>query len=166
MRALDVQLAYRTERDFVQRCLYRLGANRGELSDLSQEVFTVVARRQSEFDGSRPLRPWLFGICTFVVQNARRTRRRKPTVALDEMPEPTGGSSPLEVLSARRRLARARDALETMDVERRAVFVMYEIEGMSGEDIAHALAVPAGTVHSRLFAARKIIAAALAEEEK
>lgn len=165
MAMLDVQQAYRTERDFVQRSLHRLGATRGELSDLSQEVFTVVARRQGEFDASRPIRAWLFGICTFVVQNARRTRRRKPTVALDDVNAPIDGTSPLDALTARRRLGRANDALEAMDVERRAVFVMYEIEGMSGEAIARALGVPAGTVHSRLFAARKIIAAALAQEE-
>ncbi len=162
---LDVQLAYRTQRDFVQRSLHRLGASRDELADLSQEVFAVVARRHAEFDVSRPLPPWLFGICVGVVQNARRTRRRKPTVPLDGLPEPSGGPSPLDALAARRRMDRAHEALDAMDVERRAVFVMYEVEGMAGADIARALGIAPGTVHSRLFAARKSIESALAEED-
>jgi RNA polymerase sigma-70 factor (ECF subfamily) len=163
---LDVRSTYDAELDFVHQSLGRLGVPRSDLPDLCQEVFVVVSRRRLDYDPSQPLRPWLFGICVGLVRNARRTRRRKPTVPLEDAAEIPSGGSPLEALAARRRLTRAHQALEAMDPERRAVFVMYEVEGQSGEAIAAALGIPAGTVHSRLFAARKAIAEALAEEER
>ena len=48
-----------------------------------------------------------------------------------------------------------------MDIERRALFVMFELDEMSCEEIAEVLGVPVGTVHSRLHAARKEFQAAL-----
>ena len=61
--------------------------------------------------------------------------------------------------------ARRRRALETalgaLDPEKRAVFVMFELEGMSGQQIADELGVPIGTVHSRLHHARAALRASL-----
>jgi RNA polymerase sigma-70 factor (ECF subfamily) len=48
-----------------------------------------------------------------------------------------------------------RDVLDRMDIDKRAVFVMYEVEELSTMEIASVLGVPMGTVHSRLHAARK-----------
>lgn len=162
---LDVRAAYEDEHDFVHRSLQRLGVGRGEIEDLGQEVFAVVARRRLDFDASQPLRAWLWGICVGVVRNARRSRRRRPTVSLEGAERASAGVSPLDAVVARRRLMRAHEALEELDPERRAVFVMYEVEGLGGEEIAAALGIAPGTVHSRLFAARKAIAAALEKED-
>jgi RNA polymerase sigma-70 factor (ECF subfamily) len=160
---LDVGAVYAEQLDFVYQSLHRLGGRGEQLSDLTQEVFVVVHRRRADHDASRPIRPWLFGICVGVIQNARRSARRKPTSPFDELEGPAGGHAPDEAAAARQRLRRAQAALHAMDPERRAVFVMYEVEGMRGEQIADALGIAPGTVHSRLFAARREIQRALEE---
>lgn len=153
--ALDVGAVYAEHASFVGQTLHRLGARGEVLADLTQEVFVVVQRRRGDHDASRLLRPWLFGICVGVLRNARRTERRRPTAPLDEHPEPGGGPLPDAAAAARQRLRRAQAALDAMEPEKRVVFVMYEVEGCSGEAIAEALGIATGTVHSRLFAARR-----------
>ena len=56
--------------------------------------------------------------------------------------------------------------LAELDPEKRAVFVMFEVEGLPGREIARLLDVPIGTVHSRLHSARRALAAALEEDER
>lgn len=160
--SLDVGAVYAEQVDFVYQSLHRLGARGEELADLTQEVFVVVQRRRADHDASRPIRPWLFGICVGVIRNARRSARRRPTTPLDEH-DLAGGHRPDEAAAARQRLRRAQGALDAMDPEKRAVFVMYEVEGLSGEAIADALGIAPGTVHSRLFAARRELSRALEE---
>jgi RNA polymerase sigma-70 factor (ECF subfamily) len=67
----------------------------------------------------------------------------------------------LERRRSRERLERVLDALSPV---KRATFVMFELEGSSCEEIAELSGVPVGTVHSRLFSARRDFARALARE--
>jgi RNA polymerase sigma-70 factor (ECF subfamily) len=74
------------------------------------------------------------------------------------------GSSetPEDALTRARQRRDIQAAIDALEPEKRAVFVMFEMEGMSGQDIAAALGIPVGTVHSRLFAARKELTLTLA----
>jgi RNA polymerase sigma-70 factor (ECF subfamily) len=63
-------------------------------------------------------------------------------------------SSPRERAETREQLKRVRRALRTIPGAKRAVFVMFEIEGRTCEEIAVALRIPVGTVYSRLHSAR------------
>lgn len=163
--ALDVGLVYEAHADFAWRSLHRLGIPSRDAPDLLQEVFLVVHRRRDEYDPARPLRAWIWGICLGLVRNYRRrssTWRERLTARL---PERSTDRGPERELERRQGRARGQRMLADLEPEKRAVFVMFEVEGMSGQAIADMLDVPLGTVHSRLHAARRQLARALAKEE-
>lgn len=145
---------YESHADFVWASLSRLGVTTDDLPDQTQEVFVVVHRRLDSFDGSARMTTWLFGICLHVAQNWRRHRRRHPESPTEVIEREGSDASPEEQASdaqARRTLAHI---LDTMEPARRAVFVMFELEGLSCVEIGEMLGVPVGTVYSRLHAAR------------
>lgn len=158
---LDVVAAYDEHADFVWRSLHRLGVRSADLPDLVQEVFLVVHRRRAEHDGTRSVRGWLWGIAVGITQNYRRRAFRRLETSGDLSAHPSDADLE-EALDQRRQAARGERALAELDPEKRAVFVMFEVEGMSGREIAAMLDVPLGTVHSRLHGARRELAAALA----
>ncbi len=160
---LDVLSIHEEHADFVWRTLQRMGIRDADVEDQMQEVFVVVHRRLSTFDGSSRMTTWLFGICMRLAAGYRRRafRRREQAVAdLPEAVEPDDGD-PEQAAMARQARARLVAVLDLMDVEKRAIFVMFELEEIPCETIAEQLGVPIGTVHSRLHAARKDFQAAL-----
>jgi RNA polymerase sigma-70 factor (ECF subfamily) len=107
------------------------------------------------------VRAWIFGICAGLARNYRRRAfRRLETLSGGPLDTPAG-DDPEQVLDAHRKRRRAERALETLGPEQRAVFVLFEVEGMSGKAIAELLDVPLGTVHSRLHAARRALLEAI-----
>lgn len=163
-RELEVGAVYDEHAEFVWKSLHRLGVREPDLADVMHEVFVVVHRRRGEHDGERSVRGWLWGIAVGLASNYRKRAFRK-NERLDPAPDAAFASDPESDLDLRRRRDRGLRALEALDPERRAVFVMFEVEGLSGKEIATALDVPLGTVHSRLHAARAELTAALGEEE-
>jgi RNA polymerase sigma-70 factor, ECF subfamily len=148
---------YRAHAGFVAGFLTRMGARGVDVEDLTQEVFLVAHRRGGYVEG--PARPttWLAEIALRVLSTHRRTKRRKPErPGTDELEALHADHSPAdEQVASRRALARVQCCLEGMDEEHRAVFVLYELEGEACGAIAAALALPVGTVYSRLHHARK-----------
>jgi RNA polymerase sigma-70 factor (ECF subfamily) len=167
--ALDVTSIHEAHADFVWRSLQRLGVREADLADALQEVFVVVHRRLGSFDGTSRMTTWLFGICLRVASSwRRRAWRRHEQVGSEEQVHARRDSSPgpdevAAVREARRVLDRI---LGRMDLDKRAVFAMFEIDGMGCEQIAAILDVPVGTVYSRLHAARKAFRDALARERR
>lgn len=147
---------YRANFRLVWTTLARLGVRRAELEDAAQEVFLVVHRRFADYDPSRPIRPWLLGI-TYRVATAerRRARHRREELVDDPQRGASHAATPEAEAIARRRAERIHRALDTLDPERRAVFVMYEMEAIGGPEIAEALGIPINTVYSRLRVARE-----------
>ncbi len=153
---------FRREAPFVARVLARLGLPVSDLDDAVQEVFLTVHRRGGfVVDGASP-RTWLAEISIRVAANARRARRRRPTAVLDGVADAltASGADPCETTLQRERLDRIAQALETLAVAHRVVFVLFEIEGEPCESIARGLGVPTGTVYSRLHLARRAFRAA------
>jgi RNA polymerase sigma-70 factor, ECF subfamily len=160
---LDVLSVHEEHADFVWRTLQRMGVRDPDVEDQLQEVFVVVHQRLHTFDGSSRMTTWLFGICMRVASSYRRRahRRREQIVAdVPEGGEPDEGG-PEDAAIARQARARLLAILDLMDLEKRAIFVMFELDEMPCESIAEILGVPVGTVHSRLHAARKDFQAAL-----
>lgn len=153
--ALDVAAVHRAHGDFVWLSLQRLGAPESSLDDLFQEVFVVVHRQLAAFEGRSKLTTWLFAICTRVVTaHRRRAYVRKETAELD--PEiPHDHASPEQHAADNQLRAQMDRILAAMDPTRRATLVMFELEGLSCEEIAEMTEVPLGTVYSRLHHARK-----------
>jgi RNA polymerase sigma-70 factor (ECF subfamily) len=156
--ALDVTSIHRDHADFLWASLHRLGVRSADLEDALQEVLVVVHRRLGSYDRQSRITTWLFGICLRVAAAQRRrasTRREELGSDARARREPSDAPSPEDIAlenDARRRLDAVLDA---MDPEKRAIFVMFEIESIACSDIADMLGVPIGTVHSRLYAARK-----------
>lgn len=155
---LSAEQVYERHGDFVWRTLQHLGVRNADLEDLAQEVFVTVHRRISSFDGRSKLTTWLFGVCLHLVQRHRRRAYFRLEFLQAEPPE----SVDLETPEARYAGAEARVRLERLldklSPERRATFMLFEIEGVSCEEIAELTAVPVGTVYSRLHLARKEVA--------
>lgn len=155
--ALDVTTVHERHVDFVWKTLQRLGVRSSDLEDALQDVFVVVHRRIDSFNGSSLVTTWLFGICLRVAVAHRRrghVRREQSSAELEvslETDSEVGPEAQAMALQRRRQLALV---LESLEPQRRAVFVMFELEDMSAPAIARTLGVPLGTVYSRLAAAR------------
>jgi RNA polymerase sigma-70 factor (ECF subfamily) len=160
---------YEAHGEFVWKSLYRLGVAERDLEDMVQEVFVVVHRRLDSFDGSSKATTWLFGISMRVASTYRRSAYHRREIAVDPTDRDDRvdeAASPEETASLAQARARLDAVLDRMDLEKRAVFVMFEIEQMPCAEIATLLDVPVGTVYSRLHAARKSFEAELARIER
>jgi RNA polymerase sigma-70 factor (ECF subfamily) len=162
-RPLDLAEVHATHADFVWRSLARLGIRDRDLPDMLQEVFVIVHRRASSYDGSSKLTSWLFGICLRVASSHRRRAHVRREELVESVPEaqPETSLDPEAALQAKQARARLAAVLDAMPLDKRAIFVMFEIDAMSCAEIAAVLDVPLGTVHSRLSAARQAFEAAL-----
>jgi RNA polymerase sigma-70 factor (ECF subfamily) len=159
---LDAAALYRAHAGFVARFLLRLGAHGQDVPDLLQEVFLVAHRRGGFTVGRAKPTTWLAEISFRVFSDRRKKTRRKLEDADTETVTvaPSHASSPSERAEKRQALARVQSALDTLTPEKRAVFVLYELEGESCDSIATGLGVPVGTVYSRLHSARREFARA------
>lgn len=147
---------FREHAAFVARFLARLGVPRDDAEDLVQEVFLTAHRRGGFVPGQARPTTWLAEIALRVASTARRSRRRKPAHASEGLDHAQAqGADPAEAAAAREALVRIERALAGMDLDRRAVFVLFEIEGQACDAIAAGLGIPVGTVYSRLHAARR-----------
>lgn len=140
---------------FVWRALRHFGVPEREVEDLCQEVFLVVHRKLRDFDGRSSLRTWIYGICFRAASEHRRrahVRREEVTEAVPDEGIPPPQPEELERKRARELLQKT---LEGLDEDKRAVFVLYEIEGLPMAEVAEALGCPLQTAYARLHAARK-----------
>lgn len=156
---LDPAAVFREHAPYVLRALRYLGVPPADLDDAAQEVFLVVLRRLEEFEGRAQLRTWIHRICWRVAQAQRRKNRRtrQRFTAEDEgrhIPDPKADGDRARY-DARQLLV---PALDQLDETKRAVFVLYEIEGLTMPEIAQALDCPLQTAYSRLYAAREAVA--------
>ncbi len=157
VREAKFRAMYDVHVDFVWRNLRRLGVPTAEADDRTQEVFVIAHRRFDQFEdrGHGP-RAWLFQIVLRVASDARRHRRRHPEDPDGGVAEARESTEPQQAADlARREALDCLDrALATIDVNRRAVLVLHEIEEMTAPEIAEVLAIPLNTVYSRLRVAR------------
>lgn len=152
-----VDRIFREHGAFVWRALRRLGVAHADVDDAVQEVFVVVHRKLGEYEGRSQLRTWLYGIAVRVAAAQRRRAHARHEVATEEpvAPETASGSNPEGAAAEREALVMLDRALDELDDEKRAVFVLYEVEGLEMPEVAEALACPVQTAYSRLHAARK-----------
>ena len=146
--------------DFVWRSARRLGLRPADADDVAQDVFIVVARRLDEVDPERE-RSFIFGTLLRVAATRRRrdSRRREDPVETLEA-EPGAELDPEELNELLHVRPLLQEILDAMPQPQHEVFVLYEMEELSLQEIADILQVPAGTVASRLRAARMSFTAA------
>ena len=154
---------YRAHFAFVWRSLRRLGIREEDAADTAQEVFIVVHRKLPEFAGRSKLTTWLYGVCFRVASERRRARPRAPLAAQEAEALVGRPADPAATAERNQGLAMLERVLDRIPDEQRAVFCLFELEGMTGEEIAEALEIPLGTAYSRLRLARVAFSAATAE---
>ena len=154
---------YRAHFAFVWRSLRRLGIAEDDAADAAQDVFIIVHRKLPEFAGRSKLTTWLYGIC-FRVASERRRAVPRPLIGEQEAAAFIGRQADPGALAEQRQgLALLERVLDRLPDEQRAVFCLFELEGMTGDEIAEALEIPLGTAYSRLRLARGAFAAAVDE---
>jgi RNA polymerase sigma-70 factor (ECF subfamily) len=139
---------------FVWRTVRHLGIREADIEDVCQEVFLTVYRRLEGFEGRSSVRTWLYGICLRVASDHRRrahVRRELPV----ETPPPRIAEAHQDEDYARKQARRRLAAiLDELDEDKRAVFVLYEIEELTMREVSDVVKCPLQTAYSRLHAAR------------
>ena len=152
----DFPVIYETHFDFVWRTARRLGVAEKSLDDAAQDVFIIVHRKLSEFEGRSSLKSWIFGIARRVAHDYRRQARRKergnmPTDGLIDM----RGESPRENAARAEAMRVLYEFLDSLDGDKREAFILAELEQMTVPEIADAVGANINTIYSRLRAARR-----------
>lgn len=155
-RAPAFRALFEEEFSYVFNSLRRLGVRESDLEDVTHDVFIIVHRILAEFDPARPLRPWLFGVAFRVASDYRRLARHVREIPEDPPDEPVDGALPADeqIASAQAR-RQVIEALDELELNRRAVLVLHDIDGQAMPQIALALAIPLNTAYSRLRIARE-----------
>ncbi len=142
---------------YVIRTLRHLGVKEADVEDVAQEVFVTVHRKLPEFEGRSKLRTWLYAICLRVASDHRRrayvVRERVTENPPVDGGERTGDEPDLSLESR----AFVQQLLDTLDEDKRAVLVLYEIEGLTMREVAEVIGCPLQTAYSRLHAARELL---------
>jgi RNA polymerase sigma-70 factor (ECF subfamily) len=153
---LDAEALFLAHAPFVASFLHRLGAPRSEIDDLVQEVFLVAHRKGGFVPGAAQPRTWLAAIALRVARVSKRARSRRLEAIDEQVPAmATEQHDPSRSAEVRQSLARVQRALSALDLEHRAAFVLYELEGEPCDAIAASFDVPVGTIYSRLHHARR-----------
>lgn len=151
--------------DVAFRVLRRLGVRDEEIDDALQTVLVVADRRFDDLATQQELKAYVCAACVNVARDVGRRRARQVarTVEVDDV-EATASEAPdpEEAIRRKQALELLQHILETMDHDRRVVFVLYELEELTGQEIAEHLGIPLGTVSSRLRKAREELRAAIA----
>lgn len=143
---------------FTWRIVARMADRHADVDDLTQEVFTIAGHKLDEFEGRAKETTWLYRIAQNVVVADRRKRKRQRLLSLkwlrpdpeDELDE--GPDRAVEQADAR---VLVHSLLEEMSEKKRVVFILFELESMSGQEISELLEIPVDTVWTRLFHARR-----------
>jgi RNA polymerase sigma-70 factor, ECF subfamily len=154
----------------VKRWARRLAGPSADLEDLLHDVFVVALRRRFTFGGEGSVKTWLFRITNHVVRRRRQRSlirsllfgRRRDEIAAAAPPAAT----PYEEIERRERHLRLYRALDKLPEAYRTALILYEIEGLSGEEVAQLTGISLGTLWVRLHRGRaKLLACLSAEKE-
>jgi RNA polymerase sigma-70 factor (ECF subfamily) len=144
--------------DYVWCSLRRLGVREQDTQDIAQKVFLVVYLKLAQFEHRASLRTWLFRICLHAASDYRRSApvRREIATEPGQIDLLAGASEDLQRRTeSRRRVELAESILNRLPEAQRLVFALFELEEMSGAEIAELLGISLGTVRSRMRLARE-----------
>lgn len=143
----------------------RLGGPGLDAEDLSQEVFATFFLRLESFRGDARPTTWLFGITRNHVRNARRRAAFRRFLHLDDAPPPTDDRpGPDDVVERLRRRELVQRVLVALPDREREVLVLADFDDLPAGEVAAILGIPVGTVHSRLYKARRLFGERLRAE--
>lgn len=161
----DFQAIYREHYATIWRFLVHLGVRKGDVPDVAHNVFLIAYRKLGEFEHRSTIRTWLCGIALRVGRDHMRSARVRlevPTSDFTELDTQSADDSS-EALRSKRQLALALKLLSGLPEEQREVFVLHELEQLTGSEIAELTGTPVNTVRSRLKRARDAFRSQLTE---
>ena len=146
---------YRLTRADAARTLSHLVGNRVDVEDLLQETYLRLLTALKGFRGEARFRTFFHRLCANVALSHLRWKRRRPEDSFAEPPETQAPGEDPEHAAARHEAERLVEvALERLKPKKRAVFVYYELWGMTPDEIAVTVGSSTNTVRSRLHHAR------------
>lgn len=160
MTSDDVETWYLRYGAELRQALRRLAPDL-DADDLLQEAFVIALKTPDKLARAESPRAWLYGICIKLAATRRRTLRLRSFFGLDaaeRQSSPERLSTRLEQRDAQRAVARA---VESLSPAKQQAFVLFELQGLSGDEVASALDVPVKTVWTRLHHARREVTEAL-----
>lgn len=159
----------------VYNLAYRMCADREDAADLAQEGLVRAYRSIGRFREQAQFSTWLYRIVVNVCLDHQRSRKRHPTVSLDEPLPGEDGDIPRQLTAdspnpeaayeQRETQAEVQRAISRLPEDQRVVIVMRDIQDLSYEEIAGVLDVALGTVKSRLNRARQALKEELIRSE-
>lgn len=141
----------------VSRWVARLAGPELEREDLVQEVFLIAHRRRDSFRGAAKVSTWLFGITQNVVRHRRRKERVRALLlgaATDLGRLAPLRPTPVEELEQREATKTVYRLLDDLPDKYREVFILFEIEGLTGAEIGALTGLNLTTLRVRLHRAR------------
>ncbi|KKO63008.1 ECF RNA polymerase sigma-E factor [Janthinobacterium sp. KBS0711] len=165
-RAFDVLVSKYQRR--LMRLVSRLVHDPAEAEDVVQETFIKAYRALRHFRGDAAFYTWLYRIGINTAKNYLVTQGRRASTSSDTDAEQAesfddgnklrDNNTPESVLASKQIAATVNAAMDVLPIELRTAIVLREIEGLSYEEISEIMACPIGTVRSRIFRAREVIA--------
>jgi RNA polymerase sigma-70 factor (ECF subfamily) len=137
--------------------LRRLGTHPDELDDACQEVFLRFFRHLADFRGEAELKTWLFRLCATEARRARRRRRIAATLTtlLAREPAPHAVAPATRSDATMQRLVA--EALDRMAPAQREVFVLFQIAGFTGKEVARLRGDSLPASFRRLYEAQHLV---------
>jgi len=138
-----------------------LTQDRQEAEDLVQETYAKALKGFSSFRQGTNFRAWIYKILRNTFLTSRSGLKASATMPIDVEGEdevlPTTKETPESILLQRSDWQRVQQAMEKLPVAYREVLLLCEVEEMSYQEISATLAIPMGTVMSRLSRARRAL---------
>lgn len=153
--------------DRIFRLVYAIVRNEADARDICQEIWIKVWRELPKFRGDSKFSTWLHPIATRRAIDHLRKRRRwfdrflpfgNEETDTVQVPEPSTTDDAGKQAEGAERRAAIQAALASLPPKFRTVLALREVEGLSYEEIARTIAIPTGTVMSRLYHARRMLA--------
>jgi len=142
--------------------LYRHTQNEEDALDLAQETFVRIYQHRARFRPDAKFSTWLFAIAFNLARDSARRRKRRPTVSLDEAPEPVDDRQPFTSTDEKERAKAVQAAIANLPDDLRAAVILFEYEEKSHTEIASIVGASAKAVETRLYRARQQLKKTLA----
>jgi len=150
----------------IWRAVRSLGVHEADIEDVCQDVFVIVHRKLSSFEGRSALRTWIYGIALRVVHDYRKKAYRARERLVEKLPEVACDAAQERTAAQRQAWQKLERLLDSLGEEQRRVFVLYELEQLSMREVAMVMECPLQTAYSRLEVAREIVQRGMAAWRK
>jgi RNA polymerase sigma-70 factor (ECF subfamily) len=132
-----------------------------DADDLLHETFVIALQKLGELDRVHSPQAWLYGVALKLAATRRRTSKLRRFLGLEDVRDVSGVDASSRTIDQRDAQRRVDAALQTLSDAKREVFVLFELQGLSGDEIAQACGIPVKTVWTRLFHARRDVTASI-----